>query len=242
MTVSGPIPTPAGVAAAVAAGPLAIAWLSASPDVVHACSPGPEANAFVDSEIIVAGRVRAMDLVTFSGVMRFITVDLTIDVDRYLKGAGPGVLVARDDRSVEPGLGQARTSTELATLAIEDVDRDALLFSAGDGACGAIYSDPIGQYWVAGLTRAPDGSWRPSGPTMFGVAEGRDAPAIVAALARVAEQARRAGAVVEPAHTGDAGLGRTGGGASVAVVATALASALLIVIAARVHSRPRGTG
>lgn len=198
-----------------------------APREALACSiTATRAEIVRNAERIVVGQVTAMELVEFTGFMRFIRVRLTFDVDRYLKGSGPDTLVLYDDRSVEPGPNRARTSVELAALTIDEVDLNSLQFNGSSGACGTLNADPVGQYWVtlvgeAGQLGIPNWPW--------GIGTGPDDRAIVEATQRVEAALQEAG--IEPGSTGMAGTANNGRDRS-AVETLALlvcASALVLV-------------
>ena len=152
--------------------------------------------------------------------LRFVPVWVDFRVDRYLKGSGPTVFSGFDPVSV--------IFSDIEDAHAGDFDRAQ--FAGAGGACGALFEDPRGQYWVAAANLI-DGNYRLSIPSVIAKGTGPSDPAIVEALAA---------AGVAPAAAGQ-GVPSTADRSTAPIVLSALA--LMLVGSARaLTSKPAGRG
>ena len=194
----------------------------ALPRSAEACSGGPF-DAIAEGDIAFAGEVVGLRIAEdyWDGVNHFVPVWVDFRVDRYLKGPGPAIFSGFDPVSVMfSDVEDARAG-----------DFDAAQFAGAGGACGALFEDPRGQYWVAAANLI-DGNYRLSIPSVIAKGTGPDDPALLTALAA---------AGVTPAATGY-GVARSGNG-TVSIVLSALAL-VVVALARALTSRPgdRGPG
>ena len=163
---------------------LVIALGIAPAPAVYGCSAGSDYDAVADSDLIVVGQVVAWRARPGrASRTEFTPVEVTIAVERVLKGAAGDTVAAFDDTSY---------------LAQRDT------WAGGAGACGAFHSDPAGAYVILGLKRGEDGSLTTNRLRSFYVSvggrpEGR--PGYELALERLG-----AAIPVRPPATGSAGL------------------------------------
>ncbi|MPZ48301.1 MAG: hypothetical protein GEU75_03145 [Dehalococcoidia bacterium] len=113
----------------------------------YACSAGDDFNPVSSSEVIVMGTITGWQPVTAPANIpthsTFQTVEVTISVDRTLKGTPVSSLVAVDTSSL-----------------IREGQGPAGAWVGSSGACGAFNADPTGMYVLMGLSRTDGGALR----------------------------------------------------------------------------------
>ncbi|MCB9491049.1 MAG: hypothetical protein H6674_03165 [Dehalococcoidia bacterium] len=198
-----------------------LAPVLALPRSAEACSGGPF-DAIAEGDIAFAGEVVGLRVAEdyWDGVNHFVPVWVDFRVDRYLKGSGPAVFSGFDPVSV--------IFSDIEDTRAGDFDRAQ--FAGAGGACGALFEDPRGQYWVAAANLI-DGNYRLSIPSVIAKGTGPSDPAILEALAT---------AGVAPAAAGQ-GVPSTADRSTAPIVLSALA--LMLVGSARaLTSKPAGRG
>jgi hypothetical protein len=211
-----------------------------TPRIAHACSAGPDYNPAAQSELIVAGYITDLEILGRTGVMTYLRVQMTFEVDQYLLGSGPTSLDVFDVKSAVPPRhlipnSRAFEELDLGTLAIDDLEYDG-----SGGGCGPLNADPRGRYWIAGLSRQPDtGQLVMHGPTTFAIGSGPADPAVLAGIERVRTLLVDAGLTPAPSPTGNAGLARVHNESpsSTAIAGGTLLVAVLLVATRRWISR-----
>jgi len=176
----------------------------AAPRTAHACSRSSDVDPLDGLNVIVAGRATDVTLVEGERIGQFVIAGVGFEVDRYLLGTGPGRLLLRDPRSaslVRLATGSAELDRiELATVSIDDV-----VWDGAGGSCGALDSDPRGQYWVVGARRTETGILEIDRFSLFAIGRSAGDPVIGNAIADLETRIEAAG--LRPAPAGNAGLG-----------------------------------
>lgn len=228
--------TIARLVSSIALAVLLLAAVTARPARVHACSAGPDFDPLEGLDVIVTGFATDVALIERVDGLYFVVVDVAFEVDRYLLGSGPRELSLRDGRSASL-VGVARSSAELDAIKLADVMIDDLLWDGSGGACGALNSDPRGQYWVAGATRAADGTLGISIFSLFGIGTSPEDPQIVERITFVEGLLDEAG--LRPARAGNLGIVDSGGVAvpGGSAIAVALTGLMLVGIRQRIQDR-----
>ena len=119
-----------------------------------ACSAGPDYNPVAESEAIVVGRLTGWeegdtDPPPPPDGSLFVSIRVTMTVERRLKGRAPAVITIVDQAS-------------LFRIPAEAGRPEQTFWAGGAGACGSFDEDPSGKYAVMGLWRNPDGTYRPN--------------------------------------------------------------------------------
>lgn len=227
----------ARVAIVVAAG-LLIAITLTTPRVAHACSASPDYNPAAESDLVVAGYITNLEILNRTGIMTYLHVQMTFEVDQYLFGSGPTSLDVFDGSSATPSHHlipgpSAFDELDLETLAIDDLE-----YGGGGGACGALDEDPRGHYWVVGLSRHPDtGQLHMNRIATFAVGSGPADSQVIEGIERVRALLLDAGLTPAPGSTGNAGFASRQDDFSspIVTVASVLAGALLLAGARILH-------
>jgi len=209
------------------------------PRVAQACSAGPDDNPAAGSDLIVAGYVTEVQILGRTDLMMFLDLELTFEVDRYVRGSGPSTLQLFDSRSGVPPRELVPTSAAFAELDVSLLDVDDLGYDGGSGACGALDEDPRGRYWVVGLSPHPEtGNLTMYGPSTCAVGSGPQDPRVLDGIARARTLLAQAG-LPTPASTGNLGLASRGSDASssLLLVAALLVTVLLLAGGRRASAR-----
>jgi len=199
----------------------------ALPRSAEACTGGPNGPAEIVAagDIAFAGEVISVRVANeyWSGINHFVPVWVDFRVDQYLKGSGPKIFSGLDPVSVIfDDLDDARAGA---------FERASFMGAAG--ACGALWENPLGQYWVAAATLV-DGNYQLVSPLIATKGTGADDPSVRAALEALAA------AGVAPAAAGQ-GVRSNRDRSTAPIVLSALA--LMLVGSARaLTSKPAGRG
>lgn len=197
-------------------GILVVGQLAVASERAHACS-GPRFDPAQASAVVV-GRVLQIDRAspTTDNLLESGPVTVTLTVDRYLKGAGPGV--------------------------IEVTDQNALLSLSDEWgwdvspACQSAIG-PIEGWFLVVAIPSPE-SAEPFGAFMvYGRGETATAEGITSAITWVQEQVGQG--VVEPPAVGQAGIAASSGRNCGITTYVTLALSALTVLAVRALTRPR---
>jgi len=192
---------------AVVVGAFVTSIVVTPPRVANACSAGPDFNPAASSELIVAGYITDMEILGRTGVMTYLDLRMTFEVDQYLYGGGATVLPVFDGVSGVPLSDLVPNTTAFAALDLSTLSVDDLGFDGGGGACGALDEDPRGRYWVVGLGRNPEtGRLRMNRLATFAIGSSAADPAVVAGITRARGLLVEAGRVPVAASAGNAGL------------------------------------
>jgi hypothetical protein len=214
-----------------------VAW---PPTSALACSAGPDSNPAAESEVIVVGRATGLRPLLGGSVdprtAGFVSFEVTIDVDRYLKGSGATKLLVKDLRSAMIGPRVATHSGDLGRVNLEALTVEQMDLRWGGDGCSALRADPRNQYFVAGLYEH-DGALLMHRLLIFGRGSSPNDPAVQSGIARVGRLLQAAPDAPQPPHTGGAGLVRRSNGAATSV---ALAAVLVATARALTMRRPRG--
>ena len=108
-----------------------------------ACSAGPDFDPRAATDLVVAGRVTALEISPSANQFGFHRATVTISVMAVLRGVlTTDVLRFVDDASVvlEPG-----------------PQGEQIRFFGASGGCGVLDADPVGRYVVIALKRSADG-------------------------------------------------------------------------------------
>jgi hypothetical protein len=142
------------------------------PQVVLACSVGPDFDPIAESEVIVGGYIRDWrerpDVVS-SVLPGFMPVEIDLRIDHTWKDAYDGAPIL-DRRSFR--------------VEVVQNTGEMLRHWGSGGSCGALGGEPEGMYAVFGLSRDEDGNWAPSLPTTFYLDRAPYDPAAVTAYGR----------------------------------------------------------
>ncbi len=110
-----------------------------------ACSAGPDFDTAVATQLLVRGKIRAVEIGAVSmGDFREATV--TLDVAWTYRGERYAQVRYVDRASV-------------AVLKDPRTGRDTVFYAGGSGACGTIDFDPVGKHALIALARGEDGRW-----------------------------------------------------------------------------------
>ena len=194
--------------------PLAVASVAAllggfaalgGPRPAYACSPTPDWNPVAEADVIVAGRITDIEIRGKTGMMTFLDLKMTFEVDRYLKGTGPATIAIFDSHSGSPPMALIPNSSAFDRLDVRELNVDELGYEGG-GVCGALDEDPRGRYWVVGFSRSPDGTLAMNLLLNFAIGDGPSDARVVERIAYVEEQLREVEIAPGPPLTGNAGL------------------------------------
>lgn len=213
-----------------------LAAATTRPIPAHACSAGEDFNPIEGLDIVATGFATDVSLVERVDDSYFVAVDVAFDVDRYLLGSGPRELSFRDGRSASL-VGLAQSSAELNEIDLTDVAVEDLLWDGSGGSCGALNSDPRGQYWVVGAARGPDGELHISLFSLFAIGASPQDPGVIEGITFVEGLLDDAG--LRPARAGSLGIVDSAGTAVPGgSVLTAILTGLAVVgIRRRVQDR-----
>lgn len=194
-----------------------------------ACSAGPDLDPRAATELLIAGRVTAIEVAPTANQAGFHRTAVTVAVDAVLRGHAPGSVVTFvDDAS-----------------AYVDPLQGAVRFAGASGACGVLDGDPTGRYVVIALKRGPDGELRAN--RLYGAAFG-DGPTdpglrwvldrhLVSLPNTSTTGSSPAAELLVDRHASSAATPRAAGSAGL-VTALALA-ALIVVVVTLMLRRPR---
>lgn len=216
---------------------LAGALALGQPRPAHACSAGPDFDPLEGHDVIIAGRATGIEILGRTGIMTYLNLRITFEVDRYLVGDGPSTLHAFDSRSGTPPFELIPNTAAFEALDLATLDVDDLGYDGGGGACGALDDDPREHYWVTGLGRGPDGELYMHRLSVLAIGDGPSDPRVLEAIARV--EARFGARQVAPPATGSGGLAARGqeSPSTNSPVAAFLTFALVLLLIARRATR-----
>ena len=153
--------------------------------LAHACNAGRDFNPVAQSDLIVSGRIVSWEEVGVGFARGFVSIKVTIEVDRVLKGSSASRVEVVDNASL--------------TIARKP---DGSQIWQGGNSCGTFWEDPTGKQIIGAFHKDEAGVYRSASLTTFLLAHNPSTSNYQAAYDRLA----RFGLTLRPPATGDGGL------------------------------------